>query len=66
MKAWKNFTVTYKETQEKFKWAFRREGNYWILKDHDQYERVLEKTWIDSVPRIQAIADNYGMTCNIS
>ena len=66
MKTWKNFTVTYTETNEKLKWAFKREGNYWLLRDHENYIRVLENTWIDSVPRIQTIANNYGVTCQIS
>lgn len=63
---WKNFSVEYKETGEKFKWAFRKEGKYWMLKDHENYERTLEANWIDSVPRIQDIASNYGMICRIS
>lgn len=66
MKTWKNFTVTYKETNEKFKWAFKKDGEFWYLKDHENYERTLEKTWIDSVPRINLIASNYGMECNIN
>lgn len=66
MKTWKNFTVIYRETGEKLKWAFRKEGLYWFLKDHEDYIRTLEKNWIDSVPRIQDIASNYGVECRIS
>jgi hypothetical protein len=66
MKTWKNFTVTYKETGEKLKWAFRKNGKYWFLKDHEDYVRTLESSWIDSVPKLLDIAYNYGMECRIS
>lgn len=63
------FHITYRETGERFKWAFWRDPRkpaHWMLRDHEGYVRTLEPTWADSVPRIRLIADNYGCDCNIS
>ena len=51
-----------------YNWAFWYDSGYraWFLRDCDRYERRLEHTWIDSVPRIHAILSNYGMTADIS
>jgi hypothetical protein len=43
-------------------WDVTRRFNAWELTDHDGYLRVLEPTWIQSVPRIKLCADNYGLT----
>lgn len=38
----------------------------WILGDYTGYIRVLESTWRDSVPRIQMILANHGMTAEVN
>lgn len=52
----------------KYTWtAYRcRETGYWFLVDPDKYERCLEKTWADSVPIINRILENHGMTAKVS
>lgn len=59
------FTATYKDGS-KYKWAFEKDNYGWWLIDYEGVKRYLEKTWIDSVPIIHLILDNYGMTANIS
>lgn len=62
------FTVTDSEGTTR-QWAFYRDGRtpqMWMLRDHTGYLRTLEKTWNDSVVRIQAIAANHGFTTNVS
>jgi hypothetical protein len=50
-----------------FKWAFYRDTTgYWMLRDHTGYERTMEKTWIDTVPKIKMILGNHDMTADIS
>jgi len=60
------FTATDPNTDEKQTWAFFKDGAWWVLRDASGYERTLEKTWRDSVPRILLILDNHGFTANIS
>ena len=36
--------------------------NHWLLLTDDGCERVLESRWVDSVPRVRTIAENYGCT----
>lgn len=43
-------------------WDVTRRFGHWELTDHDGYVRVLEPTWIQSVPRIKLCASNYDMT----
>lgn len=47
-------------------WRYWKEGQFWMLEAPDGYKRTLEKTWRDSVPRIQAIAENHGLTVVVS
>jgi hypothetical protein len=47
-------------------WKVFREDRGWFLVDHDGYRRTLEATWRESVPRIRAIAENYGFTVEVS
>ena len=63
-----------------YRWAFWRETGLtqirighkrrtisaWMLRDHDGYTRTLSATWIDAVADIRAVAESYGLTCNIS
>lgn len=51
-----------------YSWFFRRDAkiNSWVLGDYTGYVRVLERTWIDSIPRIHAILANHGMTAEVS
>jgi len=65
------FTAIYQGTGEdhgkKYKWKFYRHPKHgWMLEDYEGYERPLEKTWIDSLPVIQRILSNHGMTCPLS
>ena len=50
-----------------YRWAFWYDPGYraWFLRDCDQYVRRMAETWIDSVPRIQMVLSNYGMSANI-
>jgi hypothetical protein len=43
-------------------WDVTRRFGAWELTDHDGYLRVLEPTWIQSVPRIKLCAENHGLT----
>lgn len=43
-------------------WDATRRFGAWELTDHDGYVRVLEPTWLQSVPRIKLCASNYGLT----
>lgn len=45
-----------------YAWDVTRRFGYWELTDHDGYVRVLEPTWIQSVPRVKLCASNYGLT----
>ncbi len=40
--------------------------DFWRLKDHDGYVRNLDHNWINSVPMIQQLADNYGFKTTVS
>ena len=51
---------------KRYRWAFSKDGKYWMLRDHEGYVRTLEENWISSVPRIRAILENYGLTCEVS
>ena len=62
---WKSTSliVTHTETGEQFKWRFWRDTrspSYWVLQTHDNELRTLEQNWINSVPRINLTAENYG------
>lgn len=46
-------------------WRCRLTG-YWFLRAYDGYVRCLAATWRDSVPRINGILANHGMTAEIS
>jgi hypothetical protein len=49
-------------------WKFHKDTGYnrWALVAPDGYTRFLEDTWVGSVPRIKAIADNHGCTVEVS
>jgi hypothetical protein len=61
------FTAT-DATGTAFSWAFWYDKGYraWFLRDPEGYERRMESTWIDSVPRIRMVLENYGMAASIS
>jgi hypothetical protein len=66
-----SFKAIYQGTGEdhgkSFTWKFYRDPKHgWSLIDYNGYERTLEKTWIDSLPVIQRILSNHGMTCPLS
>jgi hypothetical protein len=50
------------ETGKPHVWDVARRSGAWELTDHDGYVRVLEPTWLQSVPRIKLCADNHGLT----
>lgn len=50
----------------RFQWAFWRQDGMWFLRDHEGYRRTLEQTWYNSVPRIRAILENYGLKAEVS
>jgi len=59
-----SFLVTHKDGKQ-YRWYFWRDGRNpasWMLETHDGCVRTLEKVWIDTIPKIQLIAENYGMT----
>ena len=61
------YTGTGEDHGKFFTWKFWKHARSgWILEDWQGYERVLEKTWIDSLPVIQRILSNHGMTCPLS
>ena len=62
------FTAVHSEDGTRHKFAFWRDPdqNHWMLLDDQDYVRVLEPTWRESVPRIKAILANFGMTADIS
>ena len=61
------YTGTGKDHGKPFTWNFYRDAKHgWTLEDWNGYERTLEKTWIDSLPVIQRILSNHGMTCPLS
>lgn len=49
-------------------WKFWRDENYkcWMLETHDGCLRALAANWIDSVPQIRIILENYGGKADIS
>lgn len=51
-------------------WSAYREkttsGHFWMLRDHTGYIRACESRWVDSVPRIKAVAENHGLTISQS
>ena len=47
-------------------WRDSRPPPAWLLQDHEGYIRTLAPTWIDSIPMIRRIVENYGGSCNIS
>jgi hypothetical protein len=61
------FTAT-DEQGNRSKWAFWFDKGYgaWFLRDMDGYERHMEATWIDSLPRINLTLTNYGMVTRLS
>jgi len=62
----RSFTAFYSDGS-KYSLSFWRDGrNGWMLRDHQGYVRTLENTWHDSVPRIRAVLENYGLTADIS
>lgn len=63
---WKTFNAH--QDSDIFMWAFGRSAKsaVWFLRDHDGYIRALASTWIDSVPMIHAVLDNYGMTAAVN
>jgi hypothetical protein len=48
--------------QKRYVWDLTKRGKYWELTDHVGYLRVLEETWLLTVPRVKELAENYGMT----
>jgi hypothetical protein len=62
------YTGTGEDHGKTFTWKAYRctASRYWVLMDWMGYERYLEKTWTDSVPIIQRIIENHGMTAKIS
>lgn len=68
------FAVNHPDGEQR--WAFWREpymtgvggatsGPCWMLRDLDGYVRCLERTWVDSLPVLRRIVENYGGTCSI-
>lgn len=51
-----------------YSWFFRYDPalRAWVLGDYTGHLRVLEMTWRDSVPRIQTILANHGMTAEVN
>ena len=52
-----------------YRWTFWRDSRHpagWMLRTHDGVERCIGTTWSDAHPRINAIADNYGMSVEVS
>lgn len=52
-----------------YRWTFWRDARPpagWMLQTHDGVERCIGVNWVDAVPRIKAVADNYGMVVEIS
>jgi hypothetical protein len=49
-------------------WAFWFDPRYshWFLRACDGYERCLEHTWQDSLPRMRMILASYDMTADLS
>lgn len=50
----------------RYTWKFWRDAGYWFLQGPDSYMWTLEPNWLDSVPRIQGILENHGLTAAIS
>jgi len=40
--------------------------DFWQLRDHDGYVRSLEHNWLNSVPMIRQLAENYGFQTTVS
>lgn len=38
----------------------------WSFTDHEGYERFAEGNWMDLVAKFRLVAENYGLTSNIS
>jgi hypothetical protein len=49
-----------------YHWKVRKDRGGWIFVDHEGCERFAEGNWNDLVARFRLVAENYGMTCNIS
>ncbi len=48
-------------------WTVRRDPRTsWEFTDHDGYTRVVGGNWLNFVPRFRLVAENYGMTTDIS
>ena len=74
--------LTYRETGERLMWTVWRHTGatfycggdnprvsrspYWMLRDHDGYERVLESNWVNSAARVRELADFHGCDCAVS
>lgn len=56
----------YDRAGRRYQWAFWRDGAMWFLRDHEGYARALEQTWLQSVPRIRAILENYGFRAEVN
>jgi hypothetical protein len=61
----KNFTATHGDGT-KHVWKFFRDGGYWYLEDYTGYVRTMEKTWIDSLPKMRLCVENHGMEFTLS
>ena len=48
---------------KRYRWTFWRDpvAQYWVLRDPQGHTRTLERTWVDSVPRIRGIVDNFAV-----
>jgi len=58
--------MTYASTGEVYHWKVRKAQGGWEFEDHDGYSRHAEGNWNDLVVKFRMVAENYGMTCNIS
>ena len=63
---WNAFTAVYAADRSQQQWAFRKEGNHWMLRDGEGYVRTMEKTWRGSLPRINLCLENHGMETRLS
>ena len=58
----RRITLTDIHTGKRHTWKAYRDGQYWLLEDHDGTLRTCEKNWIDSIPKIELTARNYDFS----
>lgn len=47
-------------------WSGKRTISGWAFKDHEGYERFQEGNWHNFVPYFRMVAENYGLTTQLS